>query len=392
MFSAGDAPQRKRGPEKGSARRGFGRITRQRSGRYTAAYIGPDQALHRAPSSYEAKMDAEGWLRDEARLIERDEWSAPATRKSDKYARGITVGEYADLWIAGHKRRDGKPIKARTKAYYTSLIDTKIKPLIGDVQMKHLTPELVDDWFSRLPPSTPTLNANAYGVLRTMCTAATRGSKPILKVNPCQMPGAGSTGRTHQIETLTMDELAGLVAALPGKYKMLILLATWCGLRYGELCELRRKDVIRRSKILRISRGVVKVGGEFVVSTTKTGKGRDVAVPPHIWADLLDHIAEHAEAGPEGLLFPAAKGGHLSQSSMFKVYDRARTKIDRKDLRFHDLRHTGLTLAAQAGATLAELMQRAGHSTPQAAMIYQHAARGRDAQIAALLSKMAEGQ
>jgi integrase len=56
----------------------------------------------------------------------------------------------------------------------------------------------------------------------------------------------------------------------------------------------------------------------------------------------------------------------------------------------HDLRHTGATLAAQTGATLAELMGRLGHSTPAAALRYQHAAQGRDAEIARLLSKMAE--
>jgi hypothetical protein len=45
-------------------------------------------------------------------------------------------------------------------------------------------------------------------------------------------------------------------------------------------------------------------------------------------------------------------------------------------------------LAAQTGATVVELMGRLGHSTPQAAMIYQHAAKGRDSQIAAALSEL----
>jgi integrase len=59
-------------------------------------------------------------------------------------------------------------------------------------------------------------------------------------------------------------------------------------------------------------------------------------------------------------------------------------------VRFHDLRHSGAVLAAITGATLAELMARLGHSSPQAAMRYQHQAEGRDKQIAALLSKLAE--
>ena len=71
---------------------------------------------------------------------------------------------------------------------------------------------------------------------------------------------------------------------------------------------------------------------------------------------------------------------------------KARDKANRPDLRFHDLRHSGAVLAAATGATLAELMGRLGHSTPAAAMRYQHAAQGRDREIAALLSKLASNK
>ena len=60
-----------------------------------------------------------------------------------------------------------------------------------------------------------------------------------------------------------------------------------------------------------------------------------------------------------------------------------------QDLRWHDLRHTGAVLAAQTGATLAELMGRLGHTTPGAAMRYQHAAADRDTEIARRLSELA---
>jgi integrase len=73
------------------------------------------------------------------------------------------------------------------------------------------------------------------------------------------------------------------------------------------------------------------------------------------------------------------------------VYGRARVKAGRPDLRPHDLRHTGATLAAVHGATLKELMSRLGHSTPAAAMRYQHAAQDRDRAIADLLSKSVIG-
>ena len=74
----------------------------------------------------------------------------------------------------------------------------------------------------------------------------------------------------------------------------------------------------------------------------------------------------------------------------FEPLRRGREAADRKDLRWHGLRHTGAVLAAQTGATLAELMGRLGHSTPGAAMRYQHAAAVRDTEIARRLSALLE--
>jgi integrase len=95
--------------------------------------------------------------------------------------------------------------------------------------------------------------------------------------------------------------------------------------------------------------------------------------------------------GRAGLLFPSAgdPDKHMRPATLYKVWYPARDAAGRPDLRFHDLRHTGAVLAASTGATLAELMARLGHSTPGAAMRYQHAAKGRDAEIAAALSKLA---
>jgi len=76
----------------------------------------------------------------------------------------------------------------------------------------------------------------------------------------------------------------------------------------------------------------------------------------------------------------------------FAMSGRSRRRAGRPDLRVHDLRHTGATMAARAGATLAELQERLGHSSVDAALRYQHAARGRDQEIAAALSAMVRGR
>jgi integrase len=58
---------------------------------------------------------------------------------------------------------------------------------------------------------------------------------------------------------------------------------------------------------------------------------------------------------------------------------------------FHDLRHTGNTLAASAGASTREFMHRMGHATLRAALIYQHATSERDREIARAMDHRISG-
>jgi integrase len=179
---------------------------------------------------------------------------------------------------------------------------------------------------------------------------------------------------------------------MPERFALMVELASWCALRYGEITELRRGDIDLVAEQVHIQRGVVRVKGQGqLVDTPKSEAGeRDVAIPPHLIPALEEHLANHVAPGHDSLLFPADNGGHLQPSAFYRHWYKARAKAGRPDLRFHDLRHSGAVLAAATGASLAELMARLGHTTPAAAMRYQHAAKGRDREIAALLSKLAE--
>ena len=101
----------------------------------------------------------------------------------------------------------------------------------------------------------------------------------------------------------------------------------------------------------------------------------------------------YAEPGPDGRVFVGPKGGTPRRSNFNRIWKRAvRDAGANPELHLHDLRHTGGTLAAQTGATLRELMARLGHSTPRAALIYQHATGERDKRIADGLNLMIEGR
>jgi integrase len=173
--------------------------------------------------------------------------------------------------------------------------------------------------------------------------------------------------------------------------QLMVTLASWCVLRFGETVELRRGDIDLSAEVIRIRRAAVRTKqGGFEVTTPKSDAGqRDVAIPPHLIPTIEAHLSKYVGIKHDSLLFPNESGGHLQPSTLSRHWYKARAAARRPDLRWHDLRHSGAVLAAATGASLAELMSRLGHSTPQAAMRYQHAAQGRDREIAALLSKLA---
>jgi integrase len=217
--------------------------------------------------------------------------------------------------------------------------------------------------------------------------------------------GGGTVRRKIKPKPASLEELDVATAAMPERYRLMVPLAAWCALRFGELVELRRGDievaewtetdeagenVVRREGVVRIRRGAVRTGDGWVVGDPKSEAGaRDVAIPPHLLPDVKAHLAsQYVGVKKDALLFAAQSGGHLQPSSLYRHWYKARSAAGREDLRWHDLRHSGAVLAAQTGATLAELMSRLGHQSPAAAMRYQHAAQGRDQVIAVALSAM----
>lgn len=370
-----------------AGRRGFGYIRRLPSKRYQASYTGPDQARHAAPHTFDTKDIAEAWLTDERRLIAAGTWVPPANRAALAAAdRPVTVGEYAERWLT---RRTTGPsaLKPRTAEHYRTILDRFILPPLGERPLGAVTLAEVEDWHAALETG-PTYRAHAYSLLRTIYRDAER-REDVLK-SPCRVQKAGTVRRARKIEPASLAELEALTAAMPERLRLMVLLMAWCALRFGEASELRRKDVDLTNGVLKVRRGVVRVKGGLLAGDTKSEAGkRDVAIPRHLTTTIRDHLAQHAAGGRDGLLFPDPEGGNLAHSSFLWHFNRARKAAGRPDLTPHGLRHTGAVLAAQTGATLAELMARLGHSTPSAAMRYQHAAKDRDAQIAAALSRMA---
>ncbi len=378
------------------ARSDFGNTRKLPSGRYQARYTGPDGREYKAPTTFRTKMDAQSWLIDRRREIDRELWSPPGSMAqiAAKKANDTTFKEYAENWLK-FRTVKGRPLAPKTKADYQDLLNLHVYPTFGDKKLQEISMEQIDAWYAKLCPDHETMRARTYGHVRTIFKTAHERDRLIAE-NPCFIPGAGTVRRKKKIRTATIPEVETIMGEMPIELRAMILFGTWCTLRYSECIELRRKDIDMVDGIVMVRRHAVRVKGVWHCGETKTDAGvRDVTIPPHILPAIQMHL-DFIQDDPETRLFPpynedpAGNEKWLQPSTFYRHYYRGREKAKRADLSFHELRHTGATMAAHTGATLAELMNRLGHASPQAAMRYQHVAQGRDRKIADLMSKMAE--
>jgi integrase len=298
--------------------------------------------------------------------------------------------------------------------------------------------------------------AKAYRLLRSILTTAVEEDK-ILPRNPCRVRGAG-TELTPERPVLTVAqvfELAELVGRRPvgnirrlpdgqyrlryrrhgvmrtasevyltrqaaeavlwamardgradydhdRRYRVLILLATFASLRWGEATALRRCDLDLAEGIVRVRAAYAERStGELVLGPPKSRAARRiVGIPSSIVPALREHLSLFVGPEAEALIFPGVKGGPLRRSNFNKMaaWPHAVHAIGAAGLHFHDLRHTGNHFAAASGASLKDLMARMGHDSERAAIIYQHEARGADLAITSAIdahietAKASEGQ
>lgn len=379
-------------------RRDFGTIRRLPSGRYQATYIGPDLGRHKAPSTFEKRDLAVVWLRNEQRMIEdaiADElrWVSPEERLAASRRRAepkVRFGEYGEKWIVERRNSKGEPLRALTRKDYELVLAKYLVPTFGDRPIDQITRADVRAWHTKLGATAPRTRAKAYGLLRAIMNTAV--DDELVAASPVHIRGAGAQATKRKVEPATPAEIEIMADAMPPRLRASVIISAWCALRYGELAELRRKDIDVKRNLIRVRRAVTFPPGGPVVGPPKSDAGvRDVSIPPHIWPVVEEHLKEYVRPTPDALLFPSEGRGHIWHSGMNNYFSKARAAAGREDLKWHDLRHTGATLAAQVGATTAELQARLGHSTSVAAQLYQHAAKDRDRQIAERLSRLVDG-
>lgn len=378
-------------------RAGFGAVEKLPSGRYRARWRDPSGRRATADQTFASIGSARSYLATVEADILRRSYRAP--RRVSK-----TLASYGAEWIEARPN-----LKDSTRHQYGIDFRRHIDPYLGQFMLDRIDPASVREWHSTLTARLKsTLNdspedgrstsgrrdgtatvARSYRLLRAILQTSV--DDELLLSNPCRIAGA-SESRSGERPTLSVADLAALAKAVPAHYRALVILAGFSGLRAGEIAPLRPRDVRLSGAVPNVSvnRRFYRVAGVLTVDTPKSqAGGRTVALPAFVAAELRRHLAEHRPAAGQDDLVFVTTGGRDVLDTYSQILRRGLDRIGRNDCRGHDLRHSAMTAAAEHGATLATLMQMAGHSTPDAAHRYQHATAEHARRVVAALDATA---
>ena len=368
-------------------RRDFGNVRQLTSGRWQVRYPAPDGTQRLGPRTFRTRKEAADFLSTvRAQMLDR-RWTDPARRIP-------TLDEYLPRFQMTRKGRSGAQIRATTLALSEDQYDKYLRPSIGRLRLDQFDEEIVADWYDSLP-NRPAQRRQLYSLLKAMLNSAVR--RKIIRSNPCQVPEAGKQPPSGR-RVFRYPDCVRVWAQLPDDLRALAQIAFYAHLRLGEVLALRWMDVDLDSGLVQVHQTVSEVHNEQVVTGTKTGIARQVQLSPNGRAILREYA--ETRTGPQGVytlpegrgvsdhIFTRPDGGVLRHFHVGGAWKRARVAASLADLRFHDLRHVGLTMLAEDKMSLDYIMKRAGHTTYAAALVYMHRAAAQDENDAAALDRV----
>ena len=383
-------------------------IRRKGNGYEVRVYVGEDPGTgkKRYASKYVSDREAGGPEKAEklARKIEAELMRQVETSSYVPPAKK-TVAEHLEEWL----KKDAEPnTKPRTYRRYKELVNVHVKPAIGAVRLDRLTPHhvatlLADKRDEGLSARTC---LHIYRALHRALNVAVQwgivGRNACDAVRPPRVDDPELTGLSAaQVECLLEGARTYLKkdGQEAGPFYPVILAAVHTGMRQGELLALRWQDVDLEHGFATVCQALEKPGKNPIFTTPKNRKPRVVPLSPEVIEALgklkVEQEIQRAFHGDDyedhGLVFCQPNGrpldGHsLTRWHLKRLVDEVNKKAKEAEekaaeeqagatpakaavrlpekLRFHDLRHTFVSRALQAGANPRAVSEIAGHHDP----------------------------
>lgn len=363
-------------------RESWGSTRKLKSGRFQARWT-HDGMKYKAPMTFSTITDAKKFLSITRADIEKGTW-----KKRDDGEKSFE--SFAERFIEVHVRN----IKKTTASQYRSDLRVHVLPAFGKRPLNSIRAIDVSEWISTLHKKGRRVGTlrRAHVIMSLIMTEAVRSG--IIDSNPCAFTQFPRRER-YEPKILQPEEVDEIALAMPPRFKTMVYVLAYCGLRWGEMAALRRGRIDFENREINIFEAVSEAAGEVIWGETKTYERRSVSIPEFLAEMLKVHLSEYVEnQNEEALVFTNFKGGWLQNNNFSNriwrpiisqlVEDgRIREKLSPKDLR---ATHASW-VAASAG--IIEAARRLGHSTT--ATTTKHYARpiaGRDLAVSRQLDEL----
>jgi integrase len=237
-------------------RRSFGSLRQLPSGRWQARYRDAAGKSHTASQTFATRPEATRFLAQVETDLARGEWTDPRAGR-------VSVAEWAARWQATTTN-----LRPNTRALHSYLLRRFLLPAFADTALADLDLMAVRSWLAGLEREavSPNTVAKAYRLLaRIMDTAVEAG---LLVRNPCSVKGA-ATERAIEMRVATVAQVAALAEAIHPRFRALILVAAYAGLRWGELVGLRVKRVDLLHGRITVAEQATEIDGHFTWGATQ---------------------------------------------------------------------------------------------------------------------------
>lgn len=309
------------------------------------------------------RADCQAWLKSTTSQIDGGLSYRGATMK---------FGEFFETWL----RTKNQNIRPTTQVLYRRMADKYILPAFSEIKLKAMQPHSIEQYLTGLQEQGvgDRTCQMIYALLHVMFGTAVR--KGMLDRNPLEAVQKPKVKKPRRITILQPEEIHQLLISVSGHpNEALYFLAITTGLREGEILGLKWSDIDWQRGWLNIQRQVQFVDGKgLVFSEPKTQMGLRVIA---LGSVTLDKLREHKQkidqkrlvAGSRwvemDLVFPSTKGTPRDAHNLIKEFREVLAEAGLPSMRFHDLRHTSVTLVLnEIGAPVREAQHRAGHASP----------------------------
>jgi integrase len=270
----------------------------------------------------------------------------------------ITVGDWMDQWMAA--RTD---LRASTLDRIEGIIRRNIKPAIGNVALADLRRMMIQEWASAL--SKDQSAASVRKIVNTLSgalqLAVDDGRIPTNPASRLKLPKVAKVSKRY-LDHQQVHDLAEAVDARGSGYGLVVLVLSYCGLRWGELAGLKVGDVDLKRGRLEVRHTMIEINGYLEESTPKTYEERSIPVPRFVLEQLAEAIDGRA---PSEHVFVGRRGADVLRNRIFRRHflSEATAEIGLPGLTPHELRHTCASLAVSAGANVKALQRMLGHAS-----------------------------